>query len=963
MGRSRKRSGAAAKPTGGPIPRRALPALFFVSGAAALVLQVVWTRWLTLALGASTRATTVVLATFMAGLGIGSWLAGRLADRRPASTVRLFAAVEAGIGLWALLSIALAGRWLPEWSAALARALDAPTLPVAARVALAVAVLLPPTAMMGATLPLLARWAVAADLLPGRGVGTLYTVNTFGGVVGVLGATFLLIEATGLAGAAAVAGVCDLAIAGVAIAIARRSRPATDPDVSAARVRASVPAEPPTAKVDTGDGVVRRAFAIAIAAYFVSGFVGLALEVVTFRMLAVLSGSSVYAFTVMLAAFLTGIAGGSALAARIADRERHPVAAVGITLGVLATGIGFLVVVTQAGGWEAIGRIASGVPGFSGFSYGFELAAYLVVLLPATLALGAVVPLIARIAAAVPARTGTRFGAAYALNTAGAVLGATLGGLVLVPTLGTARALTALAAVAGVTGLAVIATAVPAPARMRPLSIAALTAVAGIALTFAGDPVRYSLGELFPRKEPVFFEEGPVQTVAVYAIEDDAQLPYLRMITNRTSLTGTNLYSKRYMTLLGHLPALWGGPAHEALVICFGTGMTAGAVASHDAIERLDIAEISPEVIAAADHFRDVNHSVLDDERVRLHVEDGRHVLLAGGPWDLVTLEPPPPRDSGVVSLYSTEFYELSARRLAPDGVFAQWIPLHSQSGDEIRMLVRSFLDGYEHVLGLLPVERDLLLLGSHERLRVDPAELARRMRDPRAAASLAETGFTHPADLLATVVADRKALERFAGDAPAVTDDRPRVEYFVRYGKRPVRPDVRALASNPPRLETLVTGRIDAALRDRFDAARVALLGVLRGAYAREAGALDDAEAGALGALALRPTDPYYLWNARLSDEHIERLERRAEQSRSNEAWVEAGGRWAQRDRMDRALAAFRSALDIAPDDPEALLRVGMLELRGDGATAASGRARLRRFLEVAPGHPAARDVRRMLP
>ncbi|HKQ60405.1 MAG TPA: fused MFS/spermidine synthase [Candidatus Polarisedimenticolaceae bacterium] len=915
--------------------------LFAFTGASALVLQVVWTRWLTLALGSSTRATTVVLVAFMGGLGTGSWLGGRLADRWGPRSLRAFAWAELALGGWALFAILFVGRWLPGWAGALARWTGSDALPTPLRMLLALACLAPATVLMGATLPLLARWAVGTAELPGGWVGLLYTVNTFGGAVGVLLSAFLLIDRLGLAAASAWAAGTDLAVGGVCWLLAR----------SGSR---GEPLAPQAAAVATSPPPSARTRSMVGAAFFLSGFVGLALEVLTYRILVVIFGSSAYAFAVMLAAFLLGIAGGSLVVAPFADRWRSAATGLAVSLAGLALGVGFTLCMAAR---LAAGLTASVFPRFD-WSFGFEMGAFLTALLPATLALGAVVPQVARALGQEREHLAARFGTGYALNTAGAVVGSMGSALLLLPWLGSARSVLLLSAVCGVGSVLVAAAAVE---RRRGATIAACIALSagGIFLGWGRDPVWTALQQQFNDYRFVFRREGPVQTLAVLEREDDQNLHHLRMVANRTSLTGTNLYSQRYMRLLGHLPVLWNPAPRQALVICFGTGMTVGAVATHAELERIDIAEISPEVVEASPLFRDVNGDVLADPRVHLHVEDGRHLLLASRRrWDVITLEPPPPRDSGVVSLYTREFYAACKERLAAGGVVAQWCPLHSQSAPEVQMAVRAFLDAFPHVVGFLAVNRDLILLGSERSLRIEPEQLAERMQPERVRASLETIGFRQPIDLLATALADRERLERWVGTAPGLTDDRPRVEYFVRYGKRPVLPDLQPLLADAAPLELLAEAGGSATA---FDRARRALLTSLASGLARERGRTNEADALALQAVELRPADPYYLWSARLSDAQLARLRERALQGEGgHQIWVLLGARYALRELPEQAQDAFRRALALDPHDAEALLRLGTLLSRAGDAS--EGRRWLERFLEVAPTHPAAADVRRSL-
>ncbi len=897
MARSPERSSPA-------VPLALLGALLFVTGLAGLVDEIVWTRWLTLSLGSSNVAAVIVLATFMAGLGLGSAIGGRIGDREPSRNLRLFALLEAAIGTWTLLSIPLLGRWLPEGAASLARASGAETLPQALRILLSSAALLPPTLLMGATLPVLARWIVSAGVLPGRGIGLLYALNTLGGAVGTLLAGFVLVSRLGLSGSVLFASVAEFAVAAMTLWIARRPATRSSPAPAAPAARS---ARAGSAGLPGGRPVYRA----AATAAFVSGFVGLGTEVAFHRILAVLAGSSSYAFATMLAAYLFGITGGSLIGARLADRTRDPGRALALSLAALALGAGITLRLLEAGAWQAAGRVATRLPVLSSWSYSFEMGGCLVVLLPTTIALGIVIPLVARIAAGVPEGAGTRFGLAYALNTAGAVAGAAATGLLLVPAIGSAGSMTLLAGFAAAGGIVVALLALGGRDRGRAAVATAALGACGIALSLGIDPAREALLARFPRQPVLTYEEGPVQTIAVVRESNDQQLDFLRLVTNQTSLTGTHLYAQRYMRLLGHLPVLWSRAPRRALVIAFGTGMTAGAIASHPAVERIDIAEISPEVVAAAPLFEDANGNVLADPRVHLVVDDGRHVLLAGREaWDLITLEPPPPRDSGVVSLYTSDFYELALSRLAPGGVVAQWIPLHSQSAAEVRMLIRTFADAFPSALGILAVERDLILLGARDPLAIDPGEIVRRAGPPTVRESLAAIGFEDLASLLAPVVLDRDGLLRFAGDAPSVTDDLPRVEYFARYGRRPPLPDLAPLVSHPVPLDSLLAAPVPAGFAERFALERSALASYLEGAFAFEAQRRDEGLARTLEAVKKSPGNRFYLWGAGISDQHLARLAARAESGQGGkEAWIVLGQRLAARGRLDEARAAYARA------------------------------------------------------
>lgn len=933
-----------------------LGALFAISGGSALALQVVWTRWLVLALGASNRAAIVVLAVFMVGLGAGALVGGRIADAKPRLVLRLFACAEGGIGVWALLSVPLAGRWLPELSSFVAGAFGAEALPLWARTAFAVLVLAPPTFLMGATLPLLASWSLSERLLPGRSVGMFYAVNTLGGGVGALLASLVLIDRLGLAGTAVAAGAADALIAGAVLLLGRLRAPvpasASDGRGGASSVEASGSGNP-----DAPQGF--GPFLAPALGYTVSGFVGLGLEVVSHRVIGARLGSSVYGFAVMLSALLVGIALGSLAAARGADRTRAPILWMGWTLGGLALGIGISKWAYASHWWILEAWHPSAELVASPWAFLLELAGCFGVLLFPGLALGAIVPLVARVAGLAPSRTASRLGAAYACNTAGSVAGAVLCGVVLIPGFGSAATLTILSVVAGVAGVVVIVTSGLARSRGTLAATGVILATAtGLAIGWRSDPVQAALRSWGRNGTMLGFREGPVRAVAVFEESNDLQLDFRRIVADQTSFAATHLRARRYMSLLGLLPLAWARDPRSALVICFGTGTTAMAVGSDPRIERIDIAEISPEVIEFAPMFRDANQDILSDPRVRLHVEDGRHIASsASGRWDVITLEPPPPRDSGVVSLYSAEFYQLSRRRLTDGGIVAQWCPLESQSQDEVRMIVRTFAAAFPFALAFLPVERDLILLGSDRPLRLDPNDLSELLRSGKFREVAEEIGLAEPEDILATAVADREAMRAFAGEGGEITDDRPRLEYFARYGRRPARPNPSPWIGSLPALDELLSSPPAPPLRERFSTARTALLDSLRAGWARTARRGDDFHRLSLEAAQLRP-NRYFLWAAGLSDEHLERFTRSAERAGTDaRLWLAVGLRESYRGRVSRAVAALRRTRDLGLEDPDGLYVLGVLLTEQGGE--AAGLPHLRRFLELFPTDPRAERAR----
>ncbi|MFN7965259.1 MAG: fused MFS/spermidine synthase [Acidobacteriota bacterium] len=893
----------------------------------------------------------------MAGLGAGSLWAGSIADRRPARTLVWFAWAECVIGVWAWLTVVLIGRLVAPLSAALASGDPLPMLATPWRVLLAVLPLAIPTFLMGATLPLLARWAVDNGRLAPRAIGALYTLNTLGGAAGALLAAFWVVQWWGLSGAVLASGSIEIACGAIAWQLsARKGRSdSVRPDVSIKQPPRLVSAVAP------------RLLGFTTLAYFTSGFVGLALEVSVFRILQVLLGSSVYALAAMLAAFLIGIGLGSWGGALIASRFKRPSAFVALSLGALALGAGLSLRLLELYGRTGVARLPAWLPIPKALSYGNEFTFCVLVLLPATIALGAIVPAVARVASTTPTQVAGRFGRAYALNTLGAVLGAALGGLVLIPLLGTAGTVQWLTVLALLVGVSVVLLA-DRPAKLdRNILLATVACgVIGILLASGVDPARAAFQSRFSGTESKIleFREGPVQTIAVVHEDNPEQLDFLRLVTNQTSLTGTHLYAQRYMGLLGHLPVMYSAAPQRALVICLGTGMTGSAVIAHEQVRHLDVVEISPEVADVDPLFRAANRGLLSDPRVTLAIEDGRHALLAArDSYGVITLEPPPPRDAGVVSLYSRDFYQLSLRRLTPGGVVAQWIPLHSQSLDEVRMLVRTFAESFPYALGVLAVERDLILLGSDRPLTPSLTALQRAWQSPQSAEALTRIGFEDAAALLATVRLDRDALLGFAGAVPVVTDDDPSVEHFAVFGRRPPLPEIAALLAAPLPLTKLITEPVPPEVAARFDLARRALDASIQGALLaeRRRPAQEWSQRFDL-ALSLRPSDSYLRYVDGASDEHLRRLQTKADADNNADAWLAIAQKRELRGEPRETQAALRRAMELAPNDPRALLSLGKW-LIDSRTNLSEGRALLTRALALLPpDHRLAEPLRRML-
>ena len=853
MSRKRGRKAARAKPAASPtgtasaaavraashLGARRLATLLVVSGFTALVFETLWVKQLGRVVGVEVHAVTIALSAFFAGLALGGVLLGRLADRssRP---VRLYAALEAGVAVLGLLSTLALGRAagpfvaLRETAGLLAWALPFGLVGL-------------PSFLMGGTLPALLRALRPVEAAVAPATGLLYAANTFGAVAGTLATPFLLVPAFGITGSGLVAATVSLLVAATALAVERRN-PAF-----------------PTAKVSETEAPSARRSPdahLALALYALAGGVALGYEVVWSEMLVQFLSTRTYAFAVMLATYLSGLALGSFLFTRLARPHHDPWRMLGLLLA--GAGASAILIVAVLGVWLPDAQTFAGMWAmrFTGLETvevlaRFGTASLAILLVPTTL-LGAAFPAAARLAAGAE-RIGGDVGLVAAVNTAGGIAGTLVTGFVLVPRLGLVGTL-ALLAFAG-TLLGAIAVVRSAKPKAIPLAVVLLLIVGITSLAVPRDRLARLLAEE-KGGDLVFYQEDAGGTVAVLEQQATGRNAgaFRRLYIQGVSNSGDALSSLRYMRLQALLPLMvHPEEPRSVLVLGFGTGITAGSLLVHPGLQTRVVVELLPSVVEAAANFSG-NFEASRDPRLDIRIGDGRHELLRRSErYDLITLEPPPPSAAGVVNLYSRDFYELCRERLAPGGLMAQWWPLPTQNEEDSRSLVRAFLDAFPHASAWSTELHEVLLVGSLEPLALDGTRVAARFASPEVASALEEVGVESPQALLGTWLTGRDGLETFAGDAPPVTDDRPLIEHavWVRRGEiLRVLPRLLDLATEAPLgasdpLRTAVTAESQ-ELRQFYRASLLAL-----------AGDQEDAVSTVREVLARDPRNPYYRWIA----------------------------------------------------------------------------------------------------
>lgn len=764
-----------------PLPWRVtlLAVLFFCSGATGLVYEVAWSKRLELTFGSTSHSIGTVLAAYMAGLGLGAWWLGRWADR-PGSPARRYALLEAGIGVWALV----APTALDLVEATFVALGGAGGLPVKALLGLCA--ILPATLLMGGTLPVLARSLVGRGEETQRAVGLLYGINTLGAVLGALLAGLLLMERFGLDAASRGTGLVNLALAACALAAGSRLAPPVVPQ------ELSPPPPPP----DSAEARARRG-QLALLATFGCGLVALTLEVAWTRALGLALGSTGHGFTIMLAATLLGIGGGSLLAARVSRDERAP-------LGGLVAALLLLAGATYAFlcGYEALPRLFFNVTQSRALYYeqllGLMFAVATLALLPATIGLGLAFPLCAQLGAPAAREAAERVGRLYLANTGGAILGSLLGAFAFVPLLGTEGVIRAgaLLAGAGAAWIALEARALAGWTPERARALAGLGGAIGLAALVrpAWDPAALDLGPTRLRGDPLPTQPGGYEHVyrrggsqLLFAADGLNAYVSVRGTGRSTSLLlggkadASTLSDMSTQLLCGTLPFLARPDARQVLVIGCGSGVTTRVASDFPQVERVDLVEIEPMVVEAARrHFQSVNDGALDRPQVHLVVDDARtHLLTTDRRYELILAEPTNPSIAGVANLFSIEHYTRAQRVLAPGGVFLQWVQLYESDEWMSRAMLRTFCQAFPHVDLFWANPSDLLLLGSDQPLRYDPALVRQVVQaNPGLTRDLWPRLYARaPEELLGRYVLPGERLRPLVADGEVLTDRAPRLE------------------------------------------------------------------------------------------------------------------------------------------------------------------------------------------
>jgi spermidine synthase len=767
--------------------RRYLPLivlLFIGSGCAALIYEIVWFQLLQMVIGSSSISLGILLGTFMGGMCVGSLVMPRCVSARH-HPMRVYALLEAAIGILGvliLIGMPLVGGIYMSWAGRGA-------LSIAGRALAAAICLLPPTVLMGATLPTISRWVKATP----EGVswlGFFYGGNIAGGVVGSLTAGFYLLRVYDVFVATFVAAALNATVAFVAALVAARTGYAVQ-----------------DAPIAAPAGFRNRSVFLAIA---ISGFTALGAEVIWTRILSLHFGATVYTFSLILAVFLVGLGIGStcgAMAARETDAPRAVLGWCQLLLCVCMAWAAYMN--TESLPYWPINPSISTSPWYT---LQLDLVRCLWVVLPGAVLWGASFPLALAAAASTEQDSARLAGGVYAANTVGAILGSLAATFVLVPWIGSSHAeqilivLSALSALLMLEPLyAVGRPAVPASHERRTTPSASFnaagTAVLALAMIAAGllaRSVRPLPGLLVAygryaatrvgQADIIYTGEGLNASVAVSQLSSGV-LNYHNAGKVQASSEPQDM---RLQRMLGHLTTLIAARPGKVLVIGCGAGVTAGAVSIDPAVEQETIAEIEPLVPrVVSTYFADHNFDVVRNPKVRVYIDDARNFLqTTRETFDAVTSDPLDPWVKGAAMLYTQEFFEQVKRRLTPGGAVTLFVQLYESNTEAVKSEIATFLSVFPNGVVWANTNQgrgyDLVLLGTVERLRIDVDAIQTKLQQPgyaRMAQSLREVGMNSAVDLFATYAGRKADLDAWLRGATINRDRNLRLQYLAGLG------------------------------------------------------------------------------------------------------------------------------------------------------------------------------------
>jgi spermidine synthase len=762
-----------------PATHRFLPVLlvlFVGSGCAALIYEIVWFQLLELVIGSSAVSIGVLLGTFMGGMCLGSLLLPRFVSQAH-HPLAVYAKLEAGIGILGLLSLGA----MPLISSAYTTTSANGLFGVFLRGFVCAMCLLPPTLLMGATLPAIARWVETTP----RGIswlGFFYGSNIAGAVFGCLFAGFYLLRVHDMTTTTLVAVGINIGVAVLAYVLSRRAPHRFD----TGEHRATALAKP-----------IPRTNAVYLA-IALSGFGALGAEVVWTRLLSLMLGASVYTFSIILAVFLIGLGFGSSAGSLLARMPR-PRLMLAWTQLLVAAAVAYAAwIMAESLPYWPLNPTLSRSPWVT---FQVDLIRCLTAVFPAAFLWGASFPLAIASVVGPNQDAGRLVGRVYAANTVGAILGSVVFAVVLIPLLGTQYAERALIAIAVVSSFVVFASLrdrTQAEGVMPPAFVfagAGLAALTAIALAVGVPKMPDGLvayGRFLPtyttQPKYLYVGEGMNSSIAVSEMPSGVRNFHVSGKVEASS----EPQDMRLQRMLGHMSALLENDPKTVLVVGFGAGVTAGAFVLHPGIKRIVICEIEPLIPKiVSGYFKNENYDVLNDPRVEIVYDDARHfILTTKEKFDVITSDPIHPWVKGAATLYTKEYFELVKKRLNPGGVVTQWVPLYESFPDVVKSEVATFFDVFPNGTiwsnDIQGKGYDIVLAGHMQPKTINVDSLEARLTRPenaRVTQSLNEVGFNGAMSLLLTYGGQASDLAPWLEKAEINRDANLRLQYLAGMG------------------------------------------------------------------------------------------------------------------------------------------------------------------------------------
>lgn len=774
---------------------------FFVSGISGLIYEVVWNRLLGLVFGNTVFATSTVLTAYMAGLALGSYISGKYADKIK-RVLSAFAFLEIGIGAYCLI-IPFLINIMGDIYIPIQRSLELSFYSFSlVRFLFSFFILLIPTTLMGATLPIFSRFYVEREDHFGHGIGQIYAVNTLGAFLGTVLSGFVLIAYLGVHNSINIAFLGNITAAIICLIIDRRFyQSAKEPlrKKSPKKSQSKVVLIDPSDSIQNADKIQTLKQKSELLALMiglgVSGYSALVYEVAWTRALVMIVGSSVYAFSIMLATFLLGIGIGSLIFSFIAKRREINIFWFAITELI----IGIIVIAM--------------LPLFQWLPFYFvnlfdmlvrnhtllEITKFIVcastMIIP-TVLLGMLFPMVTQICTKNYNELGHKVGILYSINTLGNIGGAFMAGFILIPKMGIQNSIILAALLNIIVGSLVFLIGQGLSFKYK-LSISFVSFIFGIIfailipswnkMVISSGASAYApmYAELKPdeRKQSIFgadeellyYKEGLNSTITVRKRESGT---IVMAIDGKVDASNTgDMYTQ---LMLAHLPLLFKTDAQNALVIGLGSGVTLGAAIQHE-LRNIDCVEIEPAVIEAAEFFKDVNRNALNDPRVKMIVNDARNYLaVTNKRYDVIISEPSNLWLAGIANLFSSDFYKICKRKLNPGGIICQWSHIYYMSPKDLKIVVNTFRSVFPNMSIWFTSTGDILMIGSNAELILDYLELAKHYNIQGVREDLERLGIREPLAILSCYLLDEDGVNKFVAGAKVSSDNNPILEFFV---------------------------------------------------------------------------------------------------------------------------------------------------------------------------------------